>query len=234
MLRLRVSAIADQLEVIALQRALAAVMLALAGESAGIFHVDDHFQCQTCHGGTPGYGGPRRILPLRHTDHHRPWPGGVFDSPQSPPTWPRPCNPPWISCGRLSPQQNHARLRRRFNTYLQDSNEYRAIARRGGTIIYILKRSQPHFGRHDTSRINGFLAYLADELNTIPTHMLGDPRLSASDSRSDPLSAQGHPSPTPGGLGMVIEHLGAIKNRRSSSCSCERVRLDNFAEWETA
>lgn len=57
--------------------------------------------------------------------------------------------------------------------------------------------------------------------------------LSASDSRPDQISTQGHPPPTPGGLGIGDEHLGAIKNRRSSLCSCERVRLDNFAEWET-
>lgn len=42
-LRPRLSAIADQLDVLALQRTLAAAMLALAGESAGIFYVDDHF-----------------------------------------------------------------------------------------------------------------------------------------------------------------------------------------------
>jgi DNA-binding transcriptional regulator YdaS (Cro superfamily) len=42
-LRPRLSAIADQLDVLALQRTLAAAMLAVAGESAGIFYVDDHF-----------------------------------------------------------------------------------------------------------------------------------------------------------------------------------------------
>lgn len=64
MLRPRLSAITDQLDVIALQRALAAAMLALAGESLGIFYVDDHVRCQTRHDGTPRYGGPIRILPL--------------------------------------------------------------------------------------------------------------------------------------------------------------------------
>jgi hypothetical protein len=42
-LRPRLTAIADQVDVPALQRTLAAAMLALAGESAGIFYVDDHF-----------------------------------------------------------------------------------------------------------------------------------------------------------------------------------------------
>ncbi|MCA1682126.1 MAG: transposase, partial [Actinobacteria bacterium] len=42
-LRPRLSAIADRLDVLALQRTLAAAMLALAGESAGIYYVDDHF-----------------------------------------------------------------------------------------------------------------------------------------------------------------------------------------------
>ena len=42
-LRPRLSAIADQVDVLALQRTLASAMLALAGESAGIFYVDDHF-----------------------------------------------------------------------------------------------------------------------------------------------------------------------------------------------
>jgi hypothetical protein len=42
-LRPRLTAIADQADVLALQRTLAAAMLALAGESAGIFYVDDHF-----------------------------------------------------------------------------------------------------------------------------------------------------------------------------------------------
>ena len=36
----RLSAIADQVDVLALQRTLASAMLALAGESAGIFYVD--------------------------------------------------------------------------------------------------------------------------------------------------------------------------------------------------
>ena len=39
-LRPRLSAIADQVDVLALQRTLASAMLALAGESAGIFYVD--------------------------------------------------------------------------------------------------------------------------------------------------------------------------------------------------
>ncbi|MCA1682212.1 MAG: transposase, partial [Actinobacteria bacterium] len=42
-LRPRLSAIADGLDVLALQRTLAAAMLALAGQSAGIYYVDDHF-----------------------------------------------------------------------------------------------------------------------------------------------------------------------------------------------
>jgi hypothetical protein len=42
-LRPRLAAIADQADVLVLQRTLAAAMLALAGESAGIFYVDDHF-----------------------------------------------------------------------------------------------------------------------------------------------------------------------------------------------
>ncbi|MGB8200887.1 MAG: hypothetical protein WCF33_14530, partial [Pseudonocardiaceae bacterium] len=42
-LRPRLTAIADQTDVLALQPTLAAAMLALAGESAGIFYVDDHF-----------------------------------------------------------------------------------------------------------------------------------------------------------------------------------------------
>ncbi|MDQ3155097.1 MAG: helix-turn-helix domain-containing protein, partial [Actinomycetota bacterium] len=42
-LRPRLSAIADQLDVLALQRTLATAMLALAGASAGIYYVDDHF-----------------------------------------------------------------------------------------------------------------------------------------------------------------------------------------------
>lgn len=42
-LRPRLTAIADQTDVLALQRTLAAAMLTLAGESAGIFYVDDHF-----------------------------------------------------------------------------------------------------------------------------------------------------------------------------------------------
>jgi hypothetical protein len=42
-LRPRLTAIADQADVLALQRTLSAAMLALAGESAGIFYVDDHF-----------------------------------------------------------------------------------------------------------------------------------------------------------------------------------------------
>lgn len=42
-LRPRLTAIADQLDVLACQRTLATAMLALAGESAGIYYVDDHF-----------------------------------------------------------------------------------------------------------------------------------------------------------------------------------------------
>ncbi|MCA1682079.1 MAG: Hin recombinase, partial [Actinobacteria bacterium] len=42
-LRPRLAAIADQADVLALQRTLAAAMLAQAGQSAGIFYVDDHF-----------------------------------------------------------------------------------------------------------------------------------------------------------------------------------------------
>ncbi|MCA1682044.1 MAG: hypothetical protein LC700_02700 [Actinobacteria bacterium] len=42
-LRPRLAAIADGLDVLALQRTLATAMLALAGESAGIYYVDDHF-----------------------------------------------------------------------------------------------------------------------------------------------------------------------------------------------
>lgn len=42
-LRPRLAAIADQADVLALQRTLSAAMLALAGQSAGIFYVDDHF-----------------------------------------------------------------------------------------------------------------------------------------------------------------------------------------------
>ena len=42
-LRPRLTAIADQADVLAIQRTLAAAMLTLAGESAGIFYVDDHF-----------------------------------------------------------------------------------------------------------------------------------------------------------------------------------------------
>jgi hypothetical protein len=42
-LRPRLTAIADQADVLAIQRTLAAAMLTLAGQSAGIFYVDDHF-----------------------------------------------------------------------------------------------------------------------------------------------------------------------------------------------
>lgn len=42
-LRPRLAAIADAIDVTGLQRQLAAAMLALAGESAGVFYVDDHF-----------------------------------------------------------------------------------------------------------------------------------------------------------------------------------------------
>jgi hypothetical protein len=42
-LRPRLAAITDQTDVLVLQRTLSAAMLALAGQSAGIFYVDDHF-----------------------------------------------------------------------------------------------------------------------------------------------------------------------------------------------
>ncbi|HWR48383.1 MAG TPA: transposase [Pseudonocardiaceae bacterium] len=42
-LRPRLSTIADKIDVLALQRTLATAMLALAGESAGVYYVDDHF-----------------------------------------------------------------------------------------------------------------------------------------------------------------------------------------------
>ncbi|MCA1682256.1 MAG: hypothetical protein LC700_03905, partial [Actinobacteria bacterium] len=67
-LRPRLSAIADKLDVLALPRTLATAMLALAGESAGIFSVDDHF--------VP-YSGAKPVAMGHHGTRDRGEPGRV-------------------------------------------------------------------------------------------------------------------------------------------------------------
>lgn len=57
------------------------------------------------------------------------------------------------------------------------------------------------------------------------------PELTAP-SPASPMNSTPSPMPTPGGLGIGDRTSWSDQQRRSSSCSHERVRLDNFAEWE--
>src|SRR6266540_827348 len=71
-------------------------------------------------------------------------------------------------------------LAHHLNTYLQDSDEYRATARNllhlGGTVTYTDTTVHIELNRPNTPRLTRALTLLLDEINQTPPHIPGDPR----------------------------------------------------------
>ena len=81
---------------------------------------------------------------------------------------------------RLLAFNAEAWLAERFNAYLADNDEYRAITRHllhlGGQVQYATTGITLTLDRPDTPRIARALTLLTDELNNTPAHMPGDRR----------------------------------------------------------
>jgi CRP-like cAMP-binding protein len=81
---------------------------------------------------------------------------------------------------RLLAFNAEAWLAERFNAYLADPDEYRAILRhllhQGGQIEYTHTRITITLDRPDTPRVARALTLLTEELNAEPAHLPGDRR----------------------------------------------------------
>lgn len=81
---------------------------------------------------------------------------------------------------RLLAFNAEAWLAERFNAYLADPNEYRAITRNllhhSGQVEYSTTEITITLDRPDTPRITRALTLLTDELNNTPAHLPGDRR----------------------------------------------------------
>jgi len=81
---------------------------------------------------------------------------------------------------RLLAFNAEAWLAERFNAYLADPDEYRAILRNllhlGGTIAYTTTTITVTLDRPDSPRIARSLQLLTEELNNLTAHLPGDPR----------------------------------------------------------
>jgi hypothetical protein len=81
---------------------------------------------------------------------------------------------------RLLAFNAEAWLAERFNTYLADPDEYRAIVRHllhlGGHVYYTADRITVTLDRPDSPRVTRALQLLTDELNATPARLPGDHR----------------------------------------------------------
>lgn len=81
---------------------------------------------------------------------------------------------------RLLAYNAEAWLAERFNAYLADPDEYRAILRHllhlGGTITYTTTTITVTLDRPDSPRVARSLQLLTEELNNLTAHLPGDPR----------------------------------------------------------
>ncbi len=81
---------------------------------------------------------------------------------------------------RLLAFNAEAWLAERFNAYLADPNEYRAILRNllhlGGHVDYSTTRITVNLDRPDSPQVTHALQLLTQELNATPASLPGDPR----------------------------------------------------------
>ena len=109
---------------------------------------------------------------------------------------------------RLLAFNAEAWLAERFNAYLADPNEYRAILRNllhlGGQVDYTTKAITVTLDRPDSPRVARALQLLTDELNTTPAPC---PATAAPDLPArHGMNLNSQPTPTRGGLRLVTEY----------------------------
>ncbi|MGV1009511.1 MAG: putative transposase [Dermatophilaceae bacterium] len=136
---------------------------------------------------------------------------------------------------RLLAFNAEAWLAERFNAYLADPDEYRAITRNllhlGGHIEYTTTGITVTLDRPDTPRIARALHLLTDELNNTPAYLPGDRRSLTYHSPDWMLSSTESPGRPVPGCARTWMSMSTTRLRTHSSCTKGRRKQVPWCSW---